>query len=236
MRTRRGGAGVPMQAAHLEIWDSSWGRSAEAFSFFREIICERFMPWTPETSHSPFAGRVESVSLEKGAIGRIRVSPIVAVKTKQNIEDSIAECIHGNLIISGELKVEQGNHSHYAKPGDLVLYRSFVPVTLTVKPNQTFKNLAFTILRSEFSEIPNSPEKLHNRLFSRDAMIEPLKSCLTLIAEEFDSLSFAELSAVFNASISLLPLAAGCLNENECRNKRCGTKLVLIDEKPFNRL
>ena len=114
-------------SAHLHVWDSQYGSRAEAFSLFRETICTAFMPWTPEFYGRDFAGRVESVALGTGAIGRVRMSPIVATKTKSNISQSPIDCIHGNLIISGELKVDQGGATNIAKRGDLVLYESFSP-------------------------------------------------------------------------------------------------------------
>src|SRR5262245_36403311 len=104
----------PTSPPKLHVWDSRYGRPAEAFSVFRETICSTFMPWTPELVDSAFDARVESLSLENGVVGRVRMTPIVAVKTKQNIANSADECIHGNLILSGELKVDQGDRTNIA--------------------------------------------------------------------------------------------------------------------------
>ena len=196
----------------LHIWDSRYGRPAEAFSIFRETICNTFMPWTPELTGTPFEGRVESISLERGVVGRVRMTPIIAVKTKQNIANSIHECIHGNFILSGELEVVQDARTNIARPGDLVLYRSFSPVTLTVKPDEFFDNLAFTIPRSELSNISNADDKLYNCLLPKNNIILPLVNCLKLLTGTLHSSSQDELSAILNACIALLPLAAGCLS------------------------
>jgi AraC family transcriptional activator of tynA and feaB len=201
----------PLSPANFHVWDSRYGPPAEAFSIFRETICNTFMPWTPEILGSTFEGRVESISLEDGVVGRVRMTPIIAEKTKQNIADSIDECIHGNFILSGELKVVQGNSINIAKSGDLILYQSYSPVTLTVKSDELFDNLAFVVPKSKFSHVPNATDKFSNCLLAKHAIIQPLASCLELITENLHSLSHDELSAIFSACVALVPLSAGFL-------------------------
>ena len=55
------------------------------------------------------------------------------------------------------------------------------------------------------------PSKFSNCLLAKDTIIQPLASCLELITENLHSLSHDELSAIFNACVSLLPLSAGIL-------------------------
>jgi hypothetical protein len=72
-------------SSNFHVWDSRYGPSTQAFSVFRETICNTFMPWTPEVVGDNFEGRVESISLDKGVVGRVRMTPIIATKTKSNI-------------------------------------------------------------------------------------------------------------------------------------------------------
>jgi AraC family transcriptional activator of tynA and feaB len=204
----------PFSPATFQVWDSRYGRPAEAFSVFRETICNTFMPWTPENLGSTFEGRVESISLEGGVVGRVRMTPIIAEKTKQNIANSIDECIHGNFILAGELKVVQGTRINIAKPGDLVLYQSFSPVSLTVKSDELFDNLAFIVPKSKFSHVQDAADKFSNLLLTKDKIIHPLASCFELITENLHSLSHDEISAIFNAFVALVPLSAGFLGGN----------------------
>jgi AraC-like DNA-binding protein len=198
------------QPPTINVWDSQYAPSREAFSIFRETICNTFMPWTPEIVGTNFEGRVESIQLENGIIGRVRMSSIIASKTKSNIANSAQECIHGNFILAGELKVEQGGRTTFAQPGDLVLYHSFSPVILTVKPDSHFDNLAFIIPTSRFATIPNAEDNFCNTLLAKSKMIDPLASCLAFIVRKFHSSSADELGALFNACVALLPLSAGC--------------------------
>jgi AraC family transcriptional regulator, positive regulator of tynA and feaB len=195
----------------LNVWDSGYGPPREAFSNFRETICNTFMPWTPEIISTPFEGRVESVSFDNGVVGRVRMTPIIAVKTRQNIANSVDECIHGHFILSGELKVDQGGRANVARPGDLVLYHSYDPVTLTLKPDERFDNLAFMIPRSKFSQNPD--DKFYNCLLSKDTIIQPLANCFELITKNLHSFSRDELAALFNACVALLPVSAGSVGK-----------------------
>jgi AraC-like DNA-binding protein len=200
--------GAPARpGSHLHVWDSQYGPSTQAFGVFRETICSEFMPWTPEFDGSNFEGRVESVAFENGAIGRVRMSPIVATKTKSNIASSPEECIHGNLIIGGELKVEQAGRTNIAKPGDLVLYQSYSPVTLTERPDSPCDNLAFIVPKSQFAAMPNADDRFRNTLLTSDKLIGPLASCLTLIAQNLCSSPMEELSGLFQACVTLLPIS-----------------------------
>jgi AraC-like DNA-binding protein len=172
------------------------------------------MPWTPEIIGSPFEGRVESVSFENGVVGRVRMTPIMAVKTKHDITNSAYECIHGNLVLSGELKVDQGNRTNIARPGDLVLYRSFSPVTLMVNADGFFDNLAFVIPKSQFVSVSEPEDKFYNCLITKQMMLQPLADCLGLLANNLHAYSHDELSAIFNACVALLPLSAGCFSNS----------------------
>jgi AraC family transcriptional activator of tynA and feaB len=195
----------------LHVWDSQYGPTTEAFRIFREIICNTFMPWTPEVIGDNFEGRVESILLENGVVGRVRVTPIIAMKTKSNIANSFDECIQGNFVLSGELKVVQGKRTNIARPGDLVLYHSYAKMIHTVKPdvNGFFDNISFIIPKSHFYAVPNAEDLFYNCLLTKNEMIKPLENCLELIAKNLHSASSDELSSLLNACIALLPLSVG---------------------------
>ncbi|MBY0558245.1 helix-turn-helix domain-containing protein [Hyphomicrobium sp.] len=197
---------APACAARLSVWDSRSGPPAEAFSNFRETICNEFMPWTPELIDDDFHARVESLGFESGTVGRVRMTSISATKTKSNIARSAVDCIHGNLILSGELKVEQGGRTNFAKPGELVLYQSYEPVVLTERSGHPFDNLAFIIPRSIFSPAIHADDIFRNVVVGADRLAGPLGGCLNLLVKELAMASEAELSGLFEACITLLPL------------------------------
>ena len=214
-----------LREEHLHVWDSQYGIQVEAFSNFRETICTAFMPWTPEFYGKDFVGRVESISLSHGAIGRVRMSPIVATKTKANIAQSPIDCIHGNLIISGELKVEQGNKTNIAKRGDLVLYESFSPVILTERPDAPCDNLAFVIPTQEFGKTKDVDHNFSNVLIPSEKLLGPLAGCLTMLAQSLCSAPFGELDGLLQACIALLPISMG-LFEGQTKTATAGNYLL----------
>lgn len=193
-------------AARLFVWDSRLSSPARAFVAFREAICSNFMPWTPEFSGEEFHGRVESISYENGTVGRVRTSAITAAKTKSNIASSVMECVHGNFIIGGELKVEQGGRTTIARPGELALYQSYDPVVLTERPDTPCDNLAFIIPRSELSDETNVDNLFRNVVVNADRLAGPLGSCLNLIAAGLTTFTESQLSSLFDACVALLPL------------------------------
>ncbi len=201
--------GAPARAARLFVWDSRLGPPTRAFGMFRETICSEFMPWTPEYSGDEFQGRVESLSFDNGTVGRVRMSAITATKTKSNIANSVFECIHGNLIIGGELKVEQAGRTNIAKPGELVLYQSYDPVVLTEKPGVPCDNLAFIIPRSVFADESNVDDLFRNVVVSAERLSGPLGSSLNLMVKGLLTSSEIEISGLLDACIALLPLVIG---------------------------
>lgn len=205
----------PRTDDRLQVWDSQYGVRAEAFTRFRETICNAFMPWTPEYSGRDFVGRVENVTLKHGAVGRVRMSPIIATKTKANIANSPIDCVHGNLIISGELKVDQGGQTNIAKRGDLVLYESFSAVTLTEKPDTPCDNLAFVIPMREFASLENiGGRPFANTLISAEKLGGPLTACLTMLVQSLCKSSVDELDGLMQACIALLPISMGLFESN----------------------
>jgi AraC-like DNA-binding protein len=131
------------------------------------------------------------------------------------------ECIHGNLIIGGELKVEQGGRTNIARPGELVLYQSYDPVVLTERPDVPCDNLAFIVPRSVFRDERDVDDLFRNIVVSTDRLAGPLGSCLNLLAKGLTTSSEAELSGLFDACITLLPLVAGTgLGGGAAKNSR----------------
>jgi AraC-like DNA-binding protein len=201
----------------FHVWDSQYEPSTKAFSIFREAICSSFMPWTPEALSSHFEGRVESIPLESGVVGRVRMTPIVARKTKSDIARSEGVCIHGNLVISGELKVEQGNKVTIARPGDLALYSSELPTTLTVKSDRSdglFDNLALVIPVSACEPPLDARGMLLNCVLRKHQMLGPLNSCLNLLLKSLYSSEPEELDSLLKATSALLPLSAKHVNDD----------------------
>ncbi len=203
------------QKPAIEVCDTQYHPTSKAFSLFREGVSSAFMPWACEmkSDGQSFEGRVESVNLQKGSLGRVSMTPIVASRNKLNIAQSGSDCVCGNFILSGKLKIEQAGRTNIAAPGDLALYDSSSPVVLTEASDTMYEDLAFLIPKKHFAEIPGFEERIRNGVLSRDALRGPLSSCLSFLAESLHSSPASEISAVYDACITLLPVSLGCFAE-----------------------
>lgn len=194
---------------NVHVWDTQYFPASKAFSIFRDGICSTFMPWSPEfKSDEDFSARIEGISFDNGSVGRVRMSPLVTTRTKANIASSRVDGFYANFVLSGELKVEQNGRCNVAKPGDLVLYDTSVPVTSTGRPDCQYEDLSFLFAKSSFAEVEDAEKLFGNTLIARDKLISPLATCLTLMSDNILSSSTEEMTALFEACVALLPLAA----------------------------
>lgn len=198
------------------IWDTQYCPTSKAFSVFREAICSTFMPWSPEIeTGQQFEGRVESVAFESGAIGRVQMTPIVAIRNKLNLAKSPISCYYANYVMSGELAVEQAGRTCVAKRGDLAVYDSTLPVTLTTRSESRFENLAFIIPKNRLENIPDAERILTNMVVPGEKMIKPLSSSMFFLWQNLLALTRDEQRALFDAAVSLLPIAARSFAEED---------------------
>lgn len=221
----------PPGAEHgLRVWDSQYAAPREAFAIFREGVCSSFMPWTPEplTSDDPFEGRIESV-LDRGrAFGISSTTGLTARKTKCNISRSSDECIYGNFVLSGEMTVDQAGKRNVAGAGDLILYHSYKTISLSEKAGARNVTLAFSIPVSDFSNAPEAEQRSLNTVIRGPELIEPLAESFGMLARRLRSSSIATSSAIFDACVSLLPVALGCFEDQPGPQERGDRSLRAI--------
>jgi AraC family transcriptional activator of tynA and feaB len=208
MSADHGGTAGPARAA-AQIWDSHYGPATRAFDCFRDAVCSAFMPWTPEFSGVDFEGRVESLALGNGTVGRVSTSAIVARKSRADIARSPIESVCLNYVYSGEIHAETGDWDGVARPGDLVLHHSHLPVTLSERPGGRCDNLALVIPLSRFRKTAALERALAHEVIPADRLAPPLRSCLDMMARGVSRSSPEEIGALLEACALLLPLSLG---------------------------
>ncbi len=195
----------------LKIWDTQYCSPRKAFPFFREGVCSTFMPWSLErSSDDPFEARIEGRAFANGAAAHVVMTPIVAARTRTNVAASPVDGIYANFVLSGELAVEQAGRVTLSRPGDLVVYDTSMPVTLTETGCGHYEDVAFLFPRSGLCLSDDVTVRLRNVVFTQGQMIGPLASCLNYLAENMGTRSSEQLNAVFDACIALLPVGIGC--------------------------
>ena len=195
----------------INIWDSEYCPPSEAFSFFREVICSIFMPWSPEfKSEDAFEGRVKGSVFGDKSIARINISPLVAVRNVTSVANSTVDGFYANFVLSGEAHVEQAGHSSIARQGDLVVYDTARPVVMSSRSDLRYEDIAFLIPKRCFSHIPDAEDHFGNIVVERRRLISPLYSNLMFLAQNMQSMSKDELISLYDSFVSLLPLAVSC--------------------------
>jgi len=143
------------------------------------------------------------------------MTPLMALRTKANIADSPSYGFYGNYVLSGEAQVEQAGRSKIARAGDLILYDTTLPLTMTERGKTHYEDVAFFFHRSAFPIGNEAEARFRNVVLTQNDMIGPLSSCLNYLAENMATASKEELGAIFNACVSVLPVAVGCFDRPE---------------------
>jgi AraC-like DNA-binding protein len=198
--------------AELIVWDTHYCSANKGFTFFREGVCSTFMPWAPEKkSDQGFEGRIESRIFENGSAAHVIMTPITATRAGSHVADSCVDGLYGNYVVQGECIVEQAGRTTVAKRGDLVIYHTSEPVTLTEKSDALYEDVAFLFPKRCFSLNEKGEARLRNLVLSQSQMMRPLSSSLAYLAHNMATETPEVLSAVFDACVALLPVAGGCI-------------------------
>lgn len=225
-------AATPPIRPQVQIWDSHYEPVTHAFDRFREAVCSAFMPWTLESAEDVFEGRIQTMTLGDGAVGRVDTSPIIARKTKGDIARSPVECIYGNYVYSGEIRVERVNDDSIARAGDLILHHSHLPVTLTEKPDRKCDNLAFVMPLSQFETLTTAKNDLRSTVVPARSLPKPLTGCFDMMASGLSSSSADDISALLDACACLIPLSLG-KDETDPEDQRRDCGAMLRDIRRF---
>jgi AraC family transcriptional activator of tynA and feaB len=216
-------------SSEVKVWDAGNYPPREAFAAFREGICSAFMPWTFEIdSEQTFKGRIESVPIENGAIARAHSVPLRGKRTQGNIADSAMDCYMVAYAIFGNFSVEQKGRISVATSGDLLVYDAMRP-TLSLRDCRCASRsaLGLVIPKSRFSHIRNSEDIFSNLVIQKTRLMQALANTLNFIAANIHTASREEHEALFDACVSLLPVAARCRSYDANIAGYTGEKQVL---------
>lgn len=104
---------------------------AERFAYWREAVCQSFMPLEPEDlSDNAFDGSIEGVGGPSLHISRVRSVPAVVERTRRGIGRFLDGSFYANLQLHGDAIVEQNGEQAIARPGDIVLVDTNEPFSI----------------------------------------------------------------------------------------------------------
>ena len=196
--------------ANFRVWDTQYAPASKAFSLYREAVCEVYMQWSPELdAEREFQARIETTKIRNASIVRHRCTPHVALRTPANIANSPGECSYLLLSLTGQSECEQRGRTTVAKPGDILVINSEWPTKFTIGPPR-LDVLVVTIPKDDLDGLGDFDCDLTNVLLKQNKT--PLAKCLNLMAERMISASTGEMTSLYDACLSLLPLEAGCFD------------------------
>ncbi len=194
----------------LAVWDTHCVPPREAFALYGETISKVYMPWSAERNcDGAFQARIETARIGNGSVSSHRCTPHASVRTAHDVANSPIECCYLVRVLSGQLKCEQGESSTVAQAGDTLLFDSAQPAK-TWMGRSAFHALVITVPKSELTGATKMDCRLSNTLLKQDRT--PLSKCLILMANLMPSASKDEISALYQAVRSLLPIEAGCFD------------------------
>ena len=184
--------------------------SRDAFELFREIVMNPATPCLLEPrSECDFAARVESVYFENGFFKRVYALPHAAIRTPRLVSKATAEGFLVLFTLSGRIVAEQDGESKMAKQGDLIVLDTAKPNKMSfVNQSDGYQCLVLFAPKSAFSETKALENGFPSPVLQSERLLSSLSSCLSLVSNNLITASGTELHALFNACVSLLPLAA----------------------------
>lgn len=198
------------ECSNVNIWDTEYHSPRESLGLFRDAVRNALMPWTPDLAGiSDFSARVESTSLSRGYVNRIRVTPHRSVRTPSDVRCSPHDCLYVGLDLAGPMQADQGGHNTAIRAGDLLLTRSDIPKHVAHEPGPPHQALILVIPKDEFDGAMKDERYYTNFVIPHEKIIRPLSSCLSFLSERLLCAPRDELSGILDAVISLLPVAAG---------------------------
>jgi AraC-like DNA-binding protein/mannose-6-phosphate isomerase-like protein (cupin superfamily) len=209
--------GIGGGASDITVWDTHYIPPSKAFSVYRDALCSVYLPWSAKTDSAPdFQGRFETAAVQSGTISRSRCSPMVCIRTQAEVSHSDDECFYVLYVLSGYHACEQRGRRNSAGPGEIIIVDSGQPCR--VETGGPYDIICVTVPKAELRGIKNLEDKLANTVVRSGPLAIPLLGCARFAAKHLTTASHAELAALYDAWVSLLPLAGGCF-EDETKEK-----------------
>jgi AraC-like DNA-binding protein/mannose-6-phosphate isomerase-like protein (cupin superfamily) len=136
---------------------------------------------------------------------------MVCTRTPTEVSRSDDECFYVLYVLSGYHACEQNNRNHAARAGEIIVVDSGQPCR--VENGGPYDIICVTVPKAQLQNIRNPEDKLANALLTGGPLATPLLSCANYISKNLMTASPTELTALYEAWVSLLPLAGGCFDD-----------------------
>lgn len=115
----------------MQIWDTSVVAPNEGFAYWRDSVTQAYLPLEPEsTSRETFRGRIVRNGRADFMVSRVISQQSRVIRTRTGIARRQNNNFFANLILSGNVAVQQGSSYAEASAGDIVLVDTDSPFAL----------------------------------------------------------------------------------------------------------
>lgn len=142
----------------MAVWDITERPAREQFGFWREVICQAFVPLSPTRSGDGdgFAARVETRALGEINRAAIRSQPQLTAHGPREVGRSQGAFYFVNLQLAGRCAVRQGGAESVVAPGQLTVLDTTEPYYLDF--DAEWRMLSFRIPHAQLG--PRLPDPL----------------------------------------------------------------------------
>ncbi len=141
---------------------------------------------------------------------------MVCIRTPSEVARSDDECFYVLYVLSGYHACDQRGRRNAAGPGEIIIVDSGQPCR--VETGGHYDIICVTVPKADLRGIKSLEDKLANTLVTGGPLAIPLLSCASFVSKHLMTSSHSELAALYDAWVSLLPLAGGCF-EDENKEK-----------------
>ncbi|WP_029011349.1 helix-turn-helix domain-containing protein [Azospirillum halopraeferens] len=112
-------------------WTTEDVREHEQFAYWRDAICDAFVPLQPEGDCGRFRGRIDSLALRAMHASVVEADAHPVHLTRQGIHRQSEVSFFANLVLEGEVMVEQFGEATRVRSGDIYLLDTASAFTVT---------------------------------------------------------------------------------------------------------
>lgn len=218
-------------------FDTRYVSRPEAFSYFREAICQAFMPWTPEQiEERGFQARGEAFKIGQATVGRLDATPFANARTKIDIGKSPFDCIYLNYVVQGQLSVSQNGKMSVASKGDVMIFDGTCSLRAITGTQPRYQLLGIQIPKDDFKGSLSLEDTFGNVNFEAQIVPKAMQACLESLAYRIAEYSEEEVTALYRATLELLPVMAGVNTKPDTFNQttRVARELVELIDQQFS--
>jgi AraC-like DNA-binding protein len=200
----------------MSVWDVAARPAVEQFDYWREVICQAFVPLAPErtTERTGFSGQVEARAL--GTLNRARLQslPQRVAHGRREVSSSRGEFYFVNLQLSGRCLVRQGRRESIVERGRFAVVDTTEPYFFDFDAD--WRMLSFRVpheqLRNRLSDPAVGTGIGIDATTGTGRVVSALMRSLWELDEATDSCAAAELEQSFCAVAAVaMTTAAGVL-------------------------